>query len=246
MPESFKEVGIEEKLGETLPLETILKKSNGESVTLGTLLQQGKPTLMIPVYYECPMLCSLILNGALEGLKGLDWTVGDEFNVITFSFDHTETPELALANKTAYTEQYGRKISDESWYFLTGDSVAVHTLASALGFSFKWDEATQQFAHGAALMTVTPQGVISRYLYGIQFLPLNLKNALGEAAEGKIGTTIDQIVMFCFQYDPSLQSYVPHAINIMKLGGVLTMVLLGGLLGILWYREKSNNQNDQA
>lgn len=244
LPPDLKNVDIVENLGKEAALKAKFLTSDSTSITLNEILEQGKPIILNPVYYECPMLCTLVLNGLLDGVKSLGWNVGNEFIIVTFSIDPNEGPALAKANKNAYLEQYGRPGADEGWYFLTGSEENIRNLTNSIGFGFAWDEFGQQWAHGAAITFLTPDGKISRYLYGIEFSELDLKNAIGEASEGTIGSTLDRLLLYCYQYDPAARSYVPHAINIMKVGGLLTLSLVGSLLGFLWYREHSHKESE--
>lgn len=239
-PNEFKNVGITEKLGQKAPLDLVFATSKGDSVKLGDLIGD-RPVILNPVYYECPMLCTLVLNGLLKALQDLAWTPGEEFDVITYSIDPEEHHELAAQNKKAYIEQLGKKGAEKGWFFLTGKNAPLKQLSESIGFNYRWDEETQQWAHGAGIVFLMPDGTISRYLYGIDFNPFDVKNALTESGDGTIGTTADRILLYCYQYDPASRSYVPHAVNIMKIGGLFTLILLGSVLGGLWYKDHKNN-----
>jgi protein SCO1/2 len=188
------------------------------------------------------MLCGLILNGVNDAVEELQWTLGEDYHIVTFSFDPKETSTLALAKKNRYIKENSEDDIQNGWHFLTADSLTIETLTQSIGFSFKWSEESQEYLHTANIVFLSPTGRITRYLYGAQFSNIDMRNALFDAADGKIGTVIDRVVLYCYTYDPDSRSYVPTAVNIMKLGGLLTLILLGSLLGILWFREKSRKQ----
>jgi protein SCO1/2 len=236
-PTELQDIDPVEKLGDIIPLDLQVLKSDSSIVTLDSIFNRGLPVIINPVYYECPMLCSLVMNGLLKGVQELDWTVGQDYLILTISIDHTEQPSLALANKNNYLKQYARDGAENGWYFATADSSTIKKLTEAIGFRFKWVEESQEFAHSAAIVFASPEAKITRYLYGIQFQSFDIMNALYEAADGKIGSTTDKVLMYCFSYDPSSKSYVPVALNIMKLGGLVIMLFLGTLLGVLWLRK---------
>lgn len=189
-------------------------------------------------YHDCPMLCNLILDGFAQTLDGFAWLPGDEFEVVSVSFGEAETPEMALNQKERYMRMLERPGMEDGWHFLVGDSESIDALTEAVGFEYKWDERQQEYAHPAVLIFLGGDGMVSRYIYGIQFPQRQFRNALVEASEGKIGTTLDQVLLFCFQFDPNANSYVLHAANFMKLGGVLTVLILGAFLIILWRRDR--------
>ena len=242
-PEAVKGIGIEEKLGERIPADITLVNSKGQSLKMADLYEQDKPILINPGYYECPQLCSLIRTGVFDAAKELNWSPGKDYNIISFSFDSTETSHLADSVKKHYISRFDRKGVDKGWYFLTGSGDEVRRLTEAVGFGFKYDESKDQYAHQSAIVFASPDGKITRYLYGIQYKTQNVKNALYEAADGKIGNTVERIVLSCYQYSPQEDSYVPVAFRIMKLGGIATAVILGGFLSIFWYRERVKKKN---
>lgn len=242
LPAELRGVGLNERLGESIPMELTLRNEAGEAVRLGSYFETGKPVILVPVYYGCPMLCGLILNGVHDAVKELEWTLGDDYHIVTFSFDPKETSTLALAKKNRYIKENSEDDIQNGWHFLTADSLTIQNLTSSIGFSFKWSDESQEYLHTANIVFLSPKGRITRYLYGAQFSNIDMKNALFDAADGKIGTVIDRAILYCYTYDPDSRSYVPTAVNIMKLGGLLTLILLGSLLGILWYREHSRKQ----
>lgn len=243
-PKNLQDVGIEEHLGENIPLNLKFAASDGDSVTLGALMKGDKPVLLNPVYYNCPMLCSMVIDAVFTGVNELKWTPGKEYNIITFSIDPAEDYELAASVKDSLIAKFGRENAGDGWYFLSGKKDAIKKLTEAIGFRYKKVENTNQYAHSAAIMFLSPGGRLTRYLYGIKFDEFNLRNALYEAADGEIGSAVDQVLLYCYQYDPDSQSYVPVAWRIMKLGGFATALILGIFLGLLWWKEK-NSKNDK-
>lgn len=241
LPPELQGVGVTERLGEMVDLSLTLTNESGEQVALGTYFDAGKPVILVPVYYGCPMLCGLILNGVHDAIKELQWKLGTDYTVVTFSIDPKETAALAQAKKNRYIqENEGRNDIQAGWHFLTADSLTIQVLTSDIGFAFKWSDLSQEYLHTANIVFVSPKGRITRYLYGAQFDNLDMRNALYDAAEGKLGSVIDKVIMFCYTYDPDSRSYVASAVNIMKLGGLITLILIGALLGILWYRERNS------
>lgn len=238
-PPELRDVGITEKLGDRIPGDITFFNENGEEVTISDFLSAGKPLIITPIYFECPMLCNLILNGVTYGLRDLNWQIGDQFEVLTFSIDPDETPELASQNKESYLRLLGKPEAADGWHFLTATQENVDRMADAIGFNFKWSDEAQEFLHGSAIMFVSPDGTITRYLYGIDYTELALRNALFDAANGRIGSTLERVMLFCYTFDPNSRSYVPNAMNIMKVGGLLTMSFLGIFLGLLWFRKKA-------
>ncbi|MGZ3769429.1 MAG: SCO family protein [Bdellovibrio sp.] len=224
-------IGIDEKLGGKLDLSLKVKDETGKEVTLASYFDGKHPVILSPVYFSCPGLCNFHLNGLTDGLKAmdLDWTVGRKFKVLSLSFDSKETPDLAAKKKATYMKLYGRdEGAEKDWHFLTADEATVQAITKSLGFKFRWDEAQKEWAHASAAVILTPSGTISRYLPGIIFNPKDIKLALNEAAEGKIGSVMDNLVLYCFKYDPHQSKYTLVAYNLVKMGGavmVLVMVL---------------------
>lgn len=245
-PEEFENVGIDEHIGDTIPLNLIFTDDHGQQVILAKYFKQDKPVMLALVYYTCPMLCNLILNGMVESMKGLDWTPGKEFQVVAVSFQPTETSLLASAKKKNYLKELGKPDIGDGWAFLTGAGDQSKALADALGFKYRWDEKNKQFAHASAIYLLAPDGKISRYLYGIEFPSRDVKLGLLEASEGKVGSTVDKIILYCFHYDPDAKGYVVFAGNVMRLGGAVTLVLLVLLLGTLWSRERIKRRRRSA
>jgi protein SCO1/2 len=244
-PEELAGVGVKEHLGDTLPLSSIevIDSLNGEKRLLSSYFQTGKPVVMNLVYYECPMLCTMVLNGVNEGLKKLGWSVGREFNVVTISINPNDTPAMARAKKENYLKDYAKsghniELAREGWSFLTAREDQVRNLASRLGFEYKYDEIQKQYAHSAVTFVLTPSGVISRYLYGIVYEPKNLKLGLLEASQGKIGSVFDRLLMFCYHYEPLARGYSLQAMKVMQLGAMAFMAMMCGYLMVFWTRQR--------
>ncbi|MBI4209596.1 MAG: SCO family protein [Deltaproteobacteria bacterium] len=242
VPVELQEVGIEENLGDAISLDLEFVDETGAPVPLRAFFDGEHPVLLNLVYYECPNLCNFLLNGFTEGLTGLRWTAGDEFQIVTVSIDPREGPELAATKKEAYLKLYKRSEAREGWHFLTGSESHVRQLAQEIGFRYRYDEDQKQYAHAAAVFVLTPQGEISRYLYGIDYPPRDLKLALLEASQGKIGNPVDKFLLFCYHYDPKGRRYALFATNLMKIAGGATVV---GIIAFLFYlgiqhRRKEN------
>lgn len=233
----YEGVGMDEQLGERLPFDLPFVDETGKPVTLGDYFQGKRPVVLNLVYHNCPMLCNLMLDGFTRSLQEVAWAPGTNYEVVTVSFAPDEGPELAARQKARYVELLGKPNGAAGWHFLTGDEASIQALAAAVGFQFRWVEEKNEYVHPAVTTFITPKGEIARYLYGLTVDPRDLRTALVEAGEGKVGGVMDQVVLYCFQYDPTEGSYVPHAMNLMKLGGVLTMLILGLTLAIFWRRE---------
>tara|TARA_R110000868_G_scaffold383578_9_gene650725 strand:+ start:17669 stop:18502 length:834 start_codon:yes stop_codon:yes gene_type:complete len=240
-PEALQGVGIDEHLGEFIPLDAKFATSKGDSVTIGSLLQEGKPVILNPLYFECPMLCGLVIDGVLNVAGELAWNLGEEYQIISFSIDPKEDYLLAAEYKQRYTSKLKKNFAQDGWHFLTGNKKEIDRIINAIGFKYNEVEGTGEFAHSAAIIMLSPNGKITRYLYGIQYNEFDVRNALYESADGKIGSTAEKLLMYCYQYDPDSNSYAPVAINIMKIGGLATLIILGIFLGLLWLREKGKN-----
>ncbi|MCS7044687.1 MAG: SCO family protein [Bryobacteraceae bacterium] len=234
-PPELQGVGIEEKLGARIDLSLEFIGEDGYPHALREYFSSGRPVILNLVYYSCPMLCSLVLNGQTEALRAIPQTAGREFEIVTVSIDPTENYRLAAAKRQAYLASYER--SDRGWHFLADYRNNVARLAEQVGFRYRWDDRTKQYAHAAAIMVLSPDGMVSRYLYGVRFRPLDLRLALAEAAEGRTGVT-EKILLYCFHYDPAARSYTLVAMNIMRAGGALALLVLGFALYRLWRRER--------
>lgn len=237
-PKEFEGIGVEERLGERVPLDLIFTNDSGQSVRLADYFGHGKPVILNLVYFQCPMLCNLVLNGVGAAAKQLDWTPGAQYEMVTVSFNPRETPELASAKKASYLHELDKAGAEAGWHFLTGAEDQSKALADSLGFHFRYDEEAKEFVHTAVTFVLSPDGRISRYLYGIEYAPRDLKLALLEASEGKTGSTLDRLILYCFHYDPQARGYVLFAGNVMKIGGGLSAVALGLFLAFWWRRER--------
>jgi protein SCO1/2 len=229
MPTVLTDVRFDQRLNEQLPLDARFKDDEGRDVKLGDYFGK-KPVVLAFVYYECPMLCTQVLNGLTTSLGVLDETVGREFDVVAISFDARETPALANGKKKSHLDRYKRPESTNGWHFLTGDEAAIKTVTSAAGFSYVWDEKTQQFAHPSGIIVATPDGKLSRYFFGIEYAPRDVKLALVESSEGRIGNAIDQLLLYCYHYDPATGSYGFVAMGAVRVGGALTVLALVGFV----------------
>lgn len=236
-PKQLEGVGITEKLDAPLPLELTFRDENGEPVTLGKYFGQGKPVALSLVYFNCPMLCNVFLDGFTATLRELDWTPGKEFEVVTVSIDPRDTPEGATAKRKHYIEELGRPGAAPGWHFLTGTEDSIRRLADAVGFGYRFDEETGQFMHSAGLFLSTPDGRLSRVLYGVMFEPQTLRLSLVEASDGRIGSPMDQVLLFCFAYDHTEGRYGPAAMKMMRAGGALTMLAVAIFLVAYWKRD---------
>jgi protein SCO1/2 len=232
LPTVLKKVGIDQRLNEQIPLDAVFKDEQGRDVRLGQFFN-GKPVVLSLVYYTCPMLCNQVLNGMLGSLRQVSFNIGEQFEVVTVSFDAHETPELAAAKKSTYTRAYNRPGGEASWHFLTGDEANIKRLTEAVGFHFVWDEQTKQFAHASGIMVLTPEGKLARYFYGIDYPPRDLRLGLVEASQNKIGTPVDVLMLYCYHYDPVTGKYGAIVMNIVRLAGGVTLCLIAGLLLIL-------------
>ena len=234
---NLKGIDVIEHTGETIPLDLNFTNSDGKSVVLGDFFWEGKPVLLTLAYYECPMLCTFVLNGLSKGLADLELTPGEDFQVITISIDPKETADLAALKKKNQTGAVGKAFPEDGWVFLVGPGENSRKLADALGFQYYYDEERDEYAHPAVSFVLSDKGMITRYLYGIEFREKDLRLALLEASEGKIGDAFDRILLYCYHYDPDAGGYVIFAGNVMRIGGVITLILLISLLGIFWRRE---------
>lgn len=239
VPDELKDSGVIEHLGADIaPADYRLTDEEGRSVQLSDFFKRGKPVLLTLVYYQCPNLCNFMLNGLVSSLKSLDWSVGDQFDIVAVSIDPTETPELARRKKEAYLRAYGRMSAEVGWHFLTGSEDQVRKLAAAVGFGYKFVPEEKQYAHSAVIPVLTSSGVISRYLYGIEFRKSDLRLAVLEASHGKVGSVVDRLLLFCYRYDPKTRKYSVYLNSLMQVGCGLTVLIFGGYLAIFWRRQR--------
>lgn len=245
LPDALKNTGIEQKLGEQLPLDTEFKDEDGRKVKLGEFFNKGRPVVLAFVYYECPMLCNEVLNGLTGTLKGISFDAGREFDVVAISFDarENEKPDLAKNKKEAYMSRYGRPGTEKGWHFLTGTQASIEAATKAAGFGFQWDEKSDQFAHAGGIMVATPEGKMSRYFYGIDYSPKDVKFGVIDSAENKVGNPAEKLLLYCFHYDPSTGKYGLAILRFVRLGAVLTLLGMGAMGFVFWRRNKKAVEN---
>jgi protein SCO1/2 len=234
----FKDVTFEQRLNTRLPLEASFKDEYGRGVALGKYFNGDRPVILAFVYYSCPMLCTQVMNGVSQAAKVLPYTAGKDFDVVFISFDPRDKPETALAKKTALLKYWSLQNQAGSWHFLTGDEPQIREVTAAAGFSYSWDEKTQQFAHLSGVLVLTPDGRLSRYFYGVEYSPKELRLALVESSQGKIGSVVDQLLLYCYHYDPANGRYGAIVMNLVRIGGALTVLLLGGFILLMRREEK--------
>ncbi len=235
--EALNEVGVVENLGDSVDLNLELTDENGKTVQLGDYFKKERPVLLTLVYYSCPSLCNFHLNAVTETLKQLKWTTGEEFEFVAVSFEPKDTPEIAGLKKKSYLKEYGREAGSKGWHFLTGTEENVAKLAEQVGFGYKWDPESKQWAHAAVAYVMTPEGRLSRYLYGISFEPKTLRLSLVEASNGVIGSVIDKFILYCFNYNPKDRKYSLVAFNAVRAGAGLTVLVLSVLLIPFWLKN---------
>ncbi len=233
-----KMVRIDQKLDAQIPLDLEFRDSNGKKVQLRQLIKGDRPVLLNLVYFSCPMLCNIVLDGLVNTMADLKFDVGREFDVITVSFDHRDTAVIAQQKKDLYVKRYARPGTAKGWHFLTGDEATIRRLTDSVGFKFQWDPQIKQYAHGAALIVLTPEGKASRYLYGFEHKTRDLRLALVEASESKIGSMSDQFLLVCYHYDPATGKYSAQAVNLVRAGGAATVLALAGFIIVMVRRDR--------
>lgn len=234
----LEKIDIVEHLGDTIPLNLMVTNEQGKQVSLNSYFVKDRPVILMLGYYECPMLCNLVFNGMAEAVKLLPLKAGEEYQILSVSIDPTETAELARAKKQTYANAVGKADIQSGWQFLTADTVNSSALAQAVGFKYFYDEKRAEYAHAACAYILSPTGVITRYHYGIEFQDRDIRWSLIEASKGKIGSTLDRLILYCYHYDPEAGSYAPMATRIMQLGGLLTMAVVGSTIIVLRRHEK--------
>jgi protein SCO1 len=236
-PSIFENVGIDQNLGTQIPLNASFKDELGRDVKLGDYFGHKRPVVLALVYFSCTMLCNQVLNGTASALNVLKFNAGKEFDVLAISFDPRETPDLAAEKKQLYLARYRRPGADQGWHFLTGKQPAIDAVTKSVGFHYAWDERSQQFAHSSALILITPDGKVAQYYYGIEYSPKDMRLGIIEASQEKLGNVVDQLILYCYHYDPMTGKYGAIAMNLMRLGGVLTVLGLGTFMVISFRRE---------
>lgn len=222
--------GVDEQLGSMLPLDTVLINSEGKEVTLESYFAEGKPLLLVPQYFECPMLCGLIMSGVTRVVDALELSIGTDYQFLGVSIDHEEDHSLAASKERGYAQAYNRPGGESGWHFAVGEQSQIARLMEAIGYNFSYDQDRDEFAHSAAIVIVTPDGTISRYLYGIDFNARDLRLALVEASEGKIGSFVDRLMLYCYHYDPQTRTYSLFATRLMRAAALITVVVIVALI----------------
>ena len=244
-PPILRQVSIEQRLGQTLPLATTFRDETGRVVELGDYFGK-RPVVLVLAYYDCPMLCTQVLNGLLSAMRVVSFDAGREYEVVTVSFDPRDDASDARAKKEPYVSRYGRPGGAAGWHFLTGEKASIDALTGAVGFRYAWDERVGQFAHASAIYVATPDGKLSRYLYGIEYAPRDLRLALVEASQGKIGSAVDQLLLYCYHYDPAAGRYSAAVMNIVRFAGVAFALVLTAFLAWMWRRERRRTERRPA
>jgi len=235
-----KGVDIKQKLNSPVPLDLVFHDESGQTIPLRAYFGD-KPVVLQFVYFQCPSLCPLSLHEAVTSLRRVPLEPGRDYNVVVVSFDPSETPALARERKASYAKEFGRAGFDTGWHFLTGSQESISRLAEAAGFRYRWDDRTRQFIHAGGIMVATPEGKLSRYFYGIQYSPADLRMALVDASQHKIGSPVDYVLLFCFHYDAAQGKYTLAIVNVLKIAGCLTVLLLAGLIYLLMRNERKPN-----
>lgn len=245
IPHELEGVEIQENLNVELPLETVFTDHNGNTIEFGDLFTGERPVLLQLGYLKCPQLCNLVLNEMTDTLRDIEWTTGKEFDVVSISINPDETHELAAAKRTSYVLMYDRRKSGNGWHFLTGSGESSKAIADAVGFKYRL-QPDGEYAHAAGLFVVTPDGRLSRYLYGASHAPGTMRLALLEASDGRIGSTLDRFILWCHVYDPDSRSYVLLAVRLMQVGGFLTLLIILIGLGWMWFSERRKKDSSDG
>jgi len=242
-PAILKQANFDQRLNQQVPLNLTFRDESGREVRLQQYFG-SKPVILSLVYYQCPMLCSQVVNGMTQVFSDLKFNVGQDFQVVTVSFDPHDTPDEAAAEKQLTIKRYGRPGAAAGWHFLTGEESSIRPLADAVGFHYAWDPQLHQFAHAAGIVLLTPQGRVAQYYFGIEYPPRDVRLGLVEASHNQIGSVVDQVLLYCYHYDPAKGKYGAVAFTAMRIGGVLTMVLLGGFIALTWRKPPGHPEPD--
>jgi len=237
VPQALREIGFDQNLDQLVPLDTAFRDEAGRTVRLGDYFGK-RPVALVFAYYDCPMLCTLVLNGLSSALGVLSLNPGSDFEIVTVSFDPRDTPASASAKKATYIERYKRQGAADGWHFLTGDQASIDRLTKAAGFRYVWDKDTKQFAHPTGIVVLTPEGRIARYLFGVEYGPRDLRMALVEASAGKVGNPVDALLLYCYHYDPMTGRYGLAIMRAMRIAGATTVLLIGGFVIVMLRRER--------
>jgi protein SCO1/2 len=241
MPEVLRGIGFDQNIGQQVPLDTAFRDEAGRPVRLGDYFGK-RPVVMVFAYYDCPMLCTQVINGLSSALGVMSLNAGEDFEIVTVSFNPHDTPETATAKKAMYLERYKRPGAAEGWHFLTGDQPQIDRLTAAAGFRYAWDADTKQYAHPSGVIVLTPGGVLARYLFGIEYGPRDLRLGIVEASEGKVGTPIDSLLLYCYHYNPMTGRYGLLVMRAMRLAGAVTVLALGTFIFVMVRRERRSGQ----
>ena len=246
VPAPLREIGFDQNLDALVPLETAFRDEAGRTVRLGAYFGT-RPVVLVFAYYDCPMLCTLVINGLSSALNVLSLSPGQDFEIVTVSFDARDTPASASAKKAVYLDRYKRPGAAAGWHFLTGDQASIDRLTKAAGFRYVWDTETKQFAHPTGVIVLTPDGRLARYLFGIEYGPRDLRFAIVEASAGKIGSAVDSLLLYCYHYDPMTGRYGLAIMRAVRLAGAATVLALGGCILVMVLREKrTRTQNPES
>ena len=229
----FAGIGIDQRLNDSIPLDTVFRDEQGNFVPLGNFFHK-RPVLLVPVYYECPMLCSQVLSGMVAGLRPLSISPGKDFDIVSISFNPADTPTDAAKDRALYSHRYSTRMGTAGWHFLTGSETSIHAVMDALGYHYRYDPATKTFVHASGIMVLTPEGRIARYLYGVDYEPKDLELSLVDASHGKIGSLADEILLYCCHYDASTGKYTATVMNVLRLAGAVMVLILAIGLGLFF------------
>ena len=238
MPKPLLEIGFDQNIDQKLPLDATFRDEDGKTVTLGSFYGQ-RPVVLGFVYYECPMLCTQVLNAITTSVSTMSIDAGKDFDLVLVSFDPRETPAQAAAKKAEYVARYKRPGTESGWHFLTGDEAEIKRVTQAAGYRYTWDEQTQQFAHPTGIIVTTPDGRNARYLFGIEYGPRDLKFAIMEASEGRVGSVVDNLLLYCYHYDPMTGRYGIYVMRALRIAGAATVLLIGTFIVVMVRRERS-------
>jgi protein SCO1/2 len=241
-PPGLEGVGLDQRLNEQVPLNLTFRDEQGRAVKLGDYFHAGRPVVLNLVYFQCPMLCTEVLNGLTSALKVIRFVPGKEFEVVTVSIDPRETPQLATNKKAMYLKKLGNPEAAAGWHFLTGEQTQITALASAVGFRYRYDPKLDQFVHTAGIMLLTPEGRVAQYYYGVEYSAKDMRLGIVEASHNKIGSLADQVLLYCYHYDPSTGKYGATITNIVRLAGIITVIVLGSALIVLFRQEKQDRR----
>ncbi len=244
-PPILREVSIAQRLNEPIPPDIIFRDEDGKAIHLGDYFGK-KPIVLSLVYFDCPALCTEVLNGELRTMKAISLDLGKDFDAITVSFEPKDTPALAKAKRDVYAGQYGRPGAARNWHFLTGEQASIDALTQAAGFHYAYDSSSRQYAHAAAILVLTPHGRVARYFYGVTYPARDFRLGLVEASEGKIGTPTDHALLYCYQYDPMTGKYGLIVMNVVRAAGLLTLLVLGIFMFVMFRRERNHPKGPPA